>query len=92
MQNELAMLPNLMPVMPEILLAVGAMLLLMLGVFVGERSTTVVTGLSVADNRSRRPRGGRLGNERPSNVWNEPPPAETGAVCTVSKHGANALA
>lgn len=34
--------------MPEIILAVGAMALLMIGVFSGERSTTLVTGLAVA--------------------------------------------
>jgi NADH-quinone oxidoreductase subunit N len=33
---------------PEIILAVGAMALLMIGVFVGEKSTTMVTGLAVA--------------------------------------------
>ncbi|MGN6551799.1 MAG: NADH-quinone oxidoreductase subunit NuoN [Pararhizobium sp.] len=33
--------------MPEIILAVGAMVLLMIGVFTGERSTTIVTGLAV---------------------------------------------
>jgi NADH-quinone oxidoreductase subunit N len=48
MQNELAMLPNLIPIMPEILLAVGAMVLLMIGAFAGERSTNLITGLSVA--------------------------------------------
>ncbi|WP_333826065.1 NADH-quinone oxidoreductase subunit NuoN [Pinisolibacter sp.] len=34
---------DLMPVMPEILLAIGALALLMLGVFVGEKSVGVVT-------------------------------------------------
>ncbi|MBA5776509.1 NADH-quinone oxidoreductase subunit NuoN [Stappia sp. F7233] len=37
-----------MPVLPELLLAVGALFLLMVGVFGGERSTPVVTGMSVA--------------------------------------------
>jgi len=34
--------------MPEIILAVGAMVLLMIGAFSGEKSTTLVTGLAVA--------------------------------------------
>src|SRR5690606_19306599 len=33
---------------PEVLLAVGALALLMIGVFSGERATTLVNGLSVA--------------------------------------------
>ncbi len=33
---------------PELMLAVGAMALLMIGVFSGERASTVVTGLAVA--------------------------------------------
>ena len=33
---------------PELMLAVGAMVLLMIGVFSGERSVTLVTGLAVA--------------------------------------------
>ena len=37
----------LLPVMPEIVLACGAMVLLMLGVMVGERSAAVVNGLCV---------------------------------------------
>ncbi len=41
-------IPNLGMAIPEMLLAVGAMFLLMLGVFIGETSTRVVTGLSVA--------------------------------------------
>ncbi|MEE9313283.1 MAG: NADH-quinone oxidoreductase subunit NuoN [Rhizobiaceae bacterium] len=41
-------IPNLGLIMPELLLAGGAMVLLMLGVFIGEKSTRVVTGLSVA--------------------------------------------
>ncbi len=34
--------------MPELILAVGAMALLMIGVFSGERATPTVTGLAVA--------------------------------------------
>ena len=33
---------------PELMLAVGAMVLLMIGVFSGERSVTIVSGLAVA--------------------------------------------
>ena len=46
---ELAMdIPNLALATPELLLCVGSMVLLMIGVFVGETSTRIVTGLSVA--------------------------------------------
>ena len=46
---EFAMnIPNLMLAMPELMLAVGSMALLMVGVFMGETSTRIVTGLSVA--------------------------------------------
>ncbi|MEP1092832.1 MAG: NADH-quinone oxidoreductase subunit NuoN [Rhizobiaceae bacterium] len=46
---ELAMdIPNLALATPELLLGVGAMVLLMIGVFVGDTSTRIVTGLSVA--------------------------------------------
>ncbi len=41
-------LPELMPALPEILMAVGAMALLMYGAFVGESSTRVVTLSAVA--------------------------------------------
>ena len=41
-------IPNLAAAMPELWLAVGAMALLMIGVFIGEQSWRVVTGLSVA--------------------------------------------
>ncbi|MXN67034.1 NADH-quinone oxidoreductase subunit NuoN [Stappia sp. GBMRC 2046] len=41
-------LPDLMPALPELLLAAGALVLLMVGVFGGERSTPIVTGMSVA--------------------------------------------
>ncbi len=44
----MATLPDLMPVLPELLLAVGALVLLMVGVFGGERSTPVVTGMAAA--------------------------------------------
>jgi len=44
----MASLPDLMPALPEILIALGALVLLMVGVFAGERSTTLVTGMSVA--------------------------------------------
>jgi len=39
---------SLLPVLPEIVLAVGAMALLMLGAFRGQRSTPLVLGLSIA--------------------------------------------
>ncbi|TLP49011.1 MULTISPECIES: NADH-quinone oxidoreductase subunit NuoN [Cohaesibacter] len=48
MTPELAALPDLMPVLPEILLAVGSMVLLMIGAFGGSRNSQVVTGLAVA--------------------------------------------
>jgi NADH-quinone oxidoreductase subunit N len=38
---------QLLPVLPELVLAVGAMALLMIGAFLGERMTSLVTGLSV---------------------------------------------
>ncbi|MBH0239770.1 NADH-quinone oxidoreductase subunit NuoN [Methylobrevis albus] len=41
-------LPALMPALPEILLGVGALVLLMVGVFRDENSTDVVTGMAVA--------------------------------------------
>ena len=39
---------TILPALPEIILAVGALVLLMIGAFGGERATPVVTGLSVA--------------------------------------------
>lgn len=48
MQQEFLEALVLAPAMPEILLAVGAMALLMVGVFGGEKSNTTVTGLSIA--------------------------------------------
>src|SRR3990172_364555 len=41
-------LPNLLPALPEIILAIGALALLMIGVFSGEQSTGMVNGLAVA--------------------------------------------
>ncbi len=46
--NEIAMLPSLVPVYAEILLAIGAMALLMFGAFSGERAAPTITGVSVA--------------------------------------------
>ncbi len=45
--NEALQLPYLVPVLPEIVLAVGAMLLLMIGAYGGEQSTGAVSGLAV---------------------------------------------
>ena len=39
---------DLVPLLPELLLAVGALGLLMYGVFVGERSSPTVTGIAIA--------------------------------------------
>jgi NADH-quinone oxidoreductase subunit N len=39
---------TILPALPEVILAVGALTLLMIGVFGGDRGTPVVTGLSVA--------------------------------------------
>jgi NADH-quinone oxidoreductase subunit N len=44
---QLTQFPGLMPVLPEIALAIGAMLMLMLGVFGSERNGAVVNGLCV---------------------------------------------
>ncbi len=41
-------IPNLALATPELLLGVGAMVVLMVGVFIGDKSTRIVTGLSVA--------------------------------------------
>ena len=41
-------LPVLLPALPEAVLAVGALVLLMIGAFGGERTTPLVTGLAVA--------------------------------------------
>ncbi len=48
MQPELILMPDLMPALPELFLAAGALVLLMIGAFGGERSTPVVTGMSAA--------------------------------------------
>ncbi len=48
MTAELLTMPDLMPVLPEILLIIGAMVLLMVGAFGGEKSTPLVTGICVA--------------------------------------------
>ncbi|AXS40399.1 NADH-quinone oxidoreductase subunit NuoN [Breoghania sp. L-A4] len=48
MQPEIYLLPDLMPALPELFLAGGAMVLLMIGVFGGQRSTPVVTGMAIA--------------------------------------------
>jgi len=45
---ELATLPTLTPLLAEIALAGGALVLLMFGVFAGERSAPTVTGMSIA--------------------------------------------
>ncbi len=46
--TEIATLPSLAPLAAELLLAVGAMALLMFGVFAGERSAPTITGIAVA--------------------------------------------
>ena len=48
MQDKYLEALNLMPAMPEVAMAVGAMALLMIGVFTSEKSTNTVTGLSIA--------------------------------------------
>ena len=48
MQPELTLMPDLMPALPEMFLAVGALVLLMIGAFGGERATPAVTGMSAA--------------------------------------------
>jgi NADH-quinone oxidoreductase subunit N len=40
--------PALLPALPEILLALGAMALLMVGVFRGDQSTGLINGASIA--------------------------------------------
>ena len=42
------MISNLTLIAPELILAVGALVLLMIGVYSGERGNTMVTGLAVA--------------------------------------------
>jgi NADH-quinone oxidoreductase subunit N len=46
--NQFSALHDLMPLLPELVLACGAMLMLMLGAFVGERSAAMVNGWCVA--------------------------------------------
>jgi NADH-quinone oxidoreductase subunit N len=46
--NPVSELPNLLPALPEILLAIGAMALLMLGAFRGEGTAVAVSWLSIA--------------------------------------------
>ena len=48
MIQELTHISDLGPAVPEILLAISAMVLLMLGAFGGNRMTPVITGISVA--------------------------------------------
>ncbi|MEM8839592.1 MAG: NADH-quinone oxidoreductase subunit NuoN [Pseudomonadota bacterium] len=48
MQEEYLAALNLVPALPEIILAVGSMVLLMIGVFTTERSSSTVTGLAIA--------------------------------------------
>ena len=43
-----ASMPSLVPVLPELMLAVGAMALLMFGVFKGERMFQLVSGIAIA--------------------------------------------
>ena len=43
-----AAIPPLVPVLPELMLAVGAMALLMVGVFRGERLFTILSGVAIA--------------------------------------------
>ncbi|MTI16679.1 NADH-quinone oxidoreductase subunit NuoN [Rhodobacteraceae bacterium RKSG542] len=48
MQAEMFQFSQLLPILPELFLAGGALLLLLFGAFGGEQSTPVVTGLCVA--------------------------------------------
>lgn len=48
MKEAANMLPDLMLALPELLLVVGAMILLMIGVYRGDRANQFVTGVSVA--------------------------------------------
>ena len=48
MQDKYLEALNIMPAMPEVVMAVGAMALLMVGVFTSEKSTNTVTGLAIA--------------------------------------------
>jgi NADH-quinone oxidoreductase subunit N len=46
--NDPQVLPALLPALPEIMLALGAMALLMIGVFRGDQSTTLINWLAIA--------------------------------------------
>src|ERR1051326_5378635 len=46
--NEVQAVPAMLPVLPEIVLAVGAMALLMFGVFRGERAAAAVSWAAIA--------------------------------------------
>src|SRR6516225_2721748 len=46
--NDPQVLPALLPALPEIMLALGAMALLMIGVFRGDQSTALINWLSIA--------------------------------------------
>ena len=46
--NEPAQIPALLPVLPEIMIALGAMALLMFGVYRGERSAQLTNGIAIA--------------------------------------------
>ncbi len=48
MQPVVTMFPDLMPVLPELLLVVGALAMILFGAFVGEKTTPVVTGVALA--------------------------------------------
>lgn len=48
MQEQFLAALNLSPAMPEIILAIGAMVLLMIGVFIKEQTTVTITGLAIA--------------------------------------------
>ena len=45
--NEALQIPALLPVIPELILVLGAMALLMLGVFRGDRATGAISGFAV---------------------------------------------
>src|SRR5215475_15849020 len=46
--NDAQVFPALLPALPEIMLALGAMALLMIGVFRGDQSTALINWLSIA--------------------------------------------
>ena len=47
-------LPAFLPALPEMVLALGALVLLMIGAYAGERTTPLITWLSVGADRRRR--------------------------------------